>query len=86
MWRRRRSPCYGRSCGQTGRAALILQYDVQRVDDARDVTQDRQQDVDKEVGAAASLQEDADGREDDREDNLADIASCERHLGGCVRV
>jgi hypothetical protein len=31
---------------------------VQCVDDARNVTQNRQQDVDEEVGAAATLEED----------------------------
>ena len=49
-------------------------YDVQSVDDTWDVTQDRQQDVDEEVGIAASLQEDTDGWQEDGKDDLADIA------------
>lgn len=40
----------------------------------RNVTQDGQQDVDEEVGIAATLQEDAQGREDDGEDDLDDVA------------
>ena len=45
------------------------------MDDAGDVTQDCEQDVDEEVGAAATLQENAQRRENDGEDNLADITN-----------
>ena len=40
----------------------------------RNVAQDGEQDVDEEVGAAAALEEDSDGREEDGEDNLDDVA------------
>lgn len=44
------------------------------MDDTRDVTQNRQQDVDEEVGIATALKEDTERREDDGKDDLADIA------------
>ncbi|KAK5628676.1 hypothetical protein RRF57_004391 [Xylaria bambusicola] len=44
------------------------------MNDARDVTQNRQEDVDQEVGTAATLKEDTERREDDGKNNLADIA------------
>ncbi len=47
---------------------------VQSVDDTWDVTQDGQQDVDKEVGVAASLKEDTKRWQDDGKNDLADIA------------
>lgn len=47
---------------------------VQSVDDTRDVTQNRQENVDEEVGAAAALEQDSDGREEDGEDDLEDVA------------
>jgi len=51
------------------------------VDDARDPTKDRQEDVDEEISSAAALKKDAEGRENDGSDNLADIACGESHLG-----
>lgn len=45
------------------------------MDDARDVTQNGQQDVDEEVGVASSLQEDAQRREEDGEDDLDDVSA-----------
>lgn len=48
--------------------------DVQGVDDSGDVTKDGEEDVDEEVGAAAALEEDTDGGEEDGEDDLADVA------------
>ena len=48
--------------------------DLQCVDDTRDITQDCEQDVDEEIGIAASLEEDTKRREDDGEDDLADVA------------
>ena len=45
------------------------------MDDARDVTQDSQDDVDKEVGTAAALGEDTDWWDNDRKNNLDDIAA-----------
>ena len=47
---------------------------VQGVDDTWDVTKDSQQNVDEEVGAAATLEEDTEWWEDDGENDLADIA------------
>lgn len=65
------------------RRGLVLQNDVQSVDDTGDVTQDGKEDVDEEVGTAATLEEDTHGREDDGKEDLADIASSERHVVGC---
>lgn len=44
------------------------------MDDTWDVTKDGQQDVDEEIGAAATLKEDTERWEDDGENDLADIA------------
>ena len=52
-----------------------MRLDVQSVDDTRDVTQDRQEDVDEEVGIATSLKEHTERREDDGKDDLADVAA-----------
>lgn len=60
------------------RNRLILQDDVERVNDSGDVTEDCQQDVDEEVGATATLEEDTDGREDDGKEDLADVAAKEQ--------
>lgn len=49
------------------------------MNDTREVTQNRQKDVDQEVTTASALEEDSEGREDDGKDNLADITSGERH-------
>jgi hypothetical protein len=62
-------------------------------------TEDGQEDVDEEVGAAATLEEDSDGREEDGEDDLDDVAVCglagvagcgvfwcRRRLPRCVRM
>lgn len=51
-----------------------MSEDVQGVDDTGDVTQDGEQDVDEEVGTASALEEDTDGRQDDGEDDLDDVA------------
>lgn len=37
-------------------------------------TKNREEDVDAEVSAATTLEEDSEGREDDRNDDLADVA------------
>ena len=44
------------------------------MDETGDETQDGQRDVDEEVDAAAALEEDTQGREDDGKDNFADVA------------
>ena len=64
----------GRSGAGQAAPCLILQDDVKGVDYAGNVTQDSQQDVDEEVGAATTLKEDSYGRQDDGEDDLADVA------------
>jgi len=63
---------------------LILEDDVESVNDARDITKNRQQDVDEEIGTAASLKEDTKRWEDDGKNDLADVACCECHCEGCV--
>jgi len=50
------------------------------VNDAGNVTQDGQEDVDEEIGAASTLEEDTKRREDDGENDLADVAGGERHV------
>lgn len=53
------------------------------MNDTRNVTQDRQQDVDEEVCATAALKEDTDRGEDDGKKDLADIAvKCQSHYSG----
>lgn len=52
------------------------------MDDAGNVSQNGEQDVDEEVGTATTLEEDTHGREDDGKDDLANIAGGERHVGG----
>ena len=47
---------------------------LQSMNDARDVAQDRQQDVDQEVSTTSALKEDTKRWEDDGENDLADIA------------
>lgn len=47
------------------------------MDDTGDVTQDRQEDVDEEICAAATLKEDSERWEEDGEDDLDDIAVVE---------
>lgn len=66
--------------------------DIQGMDNTRDVTQDREQDVDEQVGAAATLQEDSQRGEEDGKNDLEDVAvegktwsalylSCRQHWG-----
>jgi len=44
------------------------------VDDSRNVTEDGQEDVDEQVGAAATLEEDSERGQDDGDDDLDDVA------------
>ena len=53
----------------------MLESDLQSVDDTRDVAQDRQEDVDEEIGIATAFEEDTKRWENDGEDDLADIAT-----------
>ena len=59
--------CLGLLCFTSG-------SDLQSVDDTRDVAQDRQEDVDEEIGIATALEEYTKRWEDDGENDLADIA------------
>jgi hypothetical protein len=61
---------------------LKLQDDVESVDDTGNVAENGQQDVDEEVGVAATLKEDTKRGQDHGEDDLADVAGGERHDGG----
>lgn len=61
-------------------ARLELEDDVESMYNAGYVTQHCQEDVDEEIGIAPALQEDTDGRQDNREDDLDDIACRENHL------
>lgn len=45
------------------------------MDDTRNVTQYREEDVDQQIGATATLEEDTERWEDDGEDDLADVAA-----------
>jgi hypothetical protein len=58
----------------TSQDGLRAGINVQGMDDTGDVTQDREDDVEEEVGAAATLEEDTQRRQDDGEDDLADVA------------
>ena len=44
------------------------------MDDTRDVAQDRQEDVDEEIGITTAFEEDTKRWEDDGQNDLADIA------------
>lgn len=59
--------------GSKSRSDRSASY-VQRVDDTWEVTQNRQEDIDQEVAAAATLEEYAERRQDDGNDDLADVA------------
>lgn len=52
------------------------------MDNAGDVTKDGQEDVDEDVCAATTLEEDTERWEDDGEDDFADVASGECHVDG----
>ena len=48
--------------------------DLQGMDDTRNITQYCQENIDKEVGIATALEENTKRREEDGEDDLADVA------------
>lgn len=56
------------------------------MDDSGDVTEDCEEDVDAEVGAAAALEEDTHGGKEDGEDDLADVAGGVVSLGFVRRL
>lgn len=55
---------------------------VQRVDDAREITQDGEQNVDEQIRSAAALEEDAQRRQDDGKNDLADITIVALQVSG----
>ena len=66
--------------------AFDRQHDLQGMDDSRNVTQYGQEDVDEEVGIATALEEDTKRRENDGEDDLADVAKirqCQQGYSSC---
>ncbi len=44
------------------------------MNDSRNVAKDGEEDVDEQVGITTALKEDTNGRENDGEDNFADVA------------
>jgi hypothetical protein len=52
-----------------------MENNIQGVKDPRDPAKNGQEDVDEEVGIAASFQEDAEGREEYGGDDLDDVAA-----------
>lgn len=57
---------------------LVFEWDraghIQSVDDTGNVTQDGEQDVDEQVGAASALEEDTQRWQEDGKEDLADVA------------
>lgn len=49
------------------------------MDDTGNPTQNGQTDVDEQVSSTSSFQEDTEGRENDRKEDLADIAVIEKY-------
>ena len=54
--------------------------DLQGMDDTRNITQYCQENVDEEVGIATALEENTKRREEDGEDDLADVATVRAKL------
>ena len=52
---------------------LITQNYIEGVDNARNVTQDREQDIDPEVFAQPDFQKDTEGRKDNCDDDFDDF-------------
>jgi len=50
------------------------------MNDSGNITKDCQQDVDQEVSTTSALEEYTKRWQDDGENNLANVAGCERHL------
>jgi hypothetical protein len=71
------SSCWG--CHKADRPGCDVELNkcggyLQGVDDTRDVTKNGQQNVDEEVGAATTLEENTHGGKDDGKKDLAEIA------------
>jgi len=56
-------------------AALVFQDDVERVDDARNVAEDGEEDVDAKVGSASTLKEYTQRGDEDGKEDLADVGT-----------
>jgi len=54
------------------------------VDDSGDITKNCQEDVDQQIGAAATLEENTERRQDDGQNDLADVACGESHCSVSV--
>lgn len=54
------------------------------MDDTGQVGQAGQEDVDEQIGTAATLEEDTQRRQEDGKQDLADVAGGERHGDGVV--
>lgn len=54
---------------------LIFEDNVKSMDNARNVTQNCQTDVDQKISTTSSFKEDTDRRQDDRKDDLADVTA-----------
>lgn len=61
------------------RCKLERDQNLQRMDDAWDVSEDGEEDVDAEVDADASLKEDSERRQHNGEDQLDDVGASESH-------
>lgn len=55
------------------------------MDNAREVTQAGQEDVDQQINAATTLEENTERREDDGKNDLANVTSSESHCDGLLR-
>lgn len=58
----------------------VFEYDVECMDDAGNEAQDGEGDVDQQIDAAPFLGQHAQRRQNDGQDDLADVATGERHL------
>lgn len=75
-----------KSVSRSHQGSQAREFDVQCVDNTRDVTQNRQEDVDEEISAATALEEDAERWDEDGKDDLDDVAGRRRHVSFFVRV
>lgn len=67
-------------------SSLVFENNVQGVNDAWNVPKDGQKDVDQEVCAAATFKENSERWEDDRNDDLDDVGSGERHFEDSIAI
>ena len=67
-------------------SALVLEDDVEGVNDAGNEAQTGEGNVDQQIDAAALLGEHANGRQNERQDDLANVTAGEWHLEVLVLV